>query len=217
MKRISLFLIGFMSLYSLAKAQYYEDKTWMLGASVGYQYPSGDFGDYANYGSVFRLNGLRMLSRKIAIGAELGASLFGQSDIWDGGYTSAYDVNYYLFSAQVKASYFVDSWDLDFRPYISAAFGYFHYRNVIEFMSVNSSEDTQKTIKENRMGVTPIVGFLYHLSNSLTFDMNLRYTYLLNFPEYSTAKDESGDDHNYYFGFGKIALPELSVGLYYRF
>ncbi|WP_372752964.1 outer membrane beta-barrel protein [Labilibaculum sp.] len=217
MKRIILFFIGLVCLSYLAKAQFYEDKTWMLGASVGYQHPTGDFGDYAKSGPVFRLNGLRMLSRKVAVGAELGCSLFGQSDIWDVGYASAYDVKYYLFSAQVKASYFFDTWDRDFRPYISGALGYFQYRNVIEFMSVNSSDETKNTLKENKMGLTPILGFLYHLSDNWTFDMNLRYTYILDFSGYITTQDEDGDDYEYYLGFDKIALPEISVGLYYRF
>jgi opacity protein-like surface antigen len=204
-----------MSLSSLGKAQYYEDETWMLGASLGYQHPLGDFGDYAKSGPVFRLNGLRMLSRKIAVGAELGCSLLGH--VSNGTSSEAYDVNYYLFSAQVKASYFFECWDRDFRPYVSSAFGYFHYRNVIEFLSENSSEDTKNTIKENKMGVTPIVGFLYHLSSNWTFDMNLRYTYILNFSGYITTEDDSGYDSDSYLGYDEIALPELSIGLYYRF
>ncbi len=127
-------------------------------------------------------------------------------------------MNYYIASAQLKGSFYFESWDRDFRPYASLAFGYFLYRNKNDFISTSGgSADQKRTIKENKVGLTPIVGFLYHLSAQWSFDMNLRYTYIPSFPESVTAKNELGETYPYYLGFDKISLPELSIGLFYRF
>ncbi|WP_461640090.1 outer membrane beta-barrel protein [Labilibaculum euxinus] len=211
----SLLAIG---ICSAGKAQYYKEKELLVGASVGYQYPLGDFGDQAKGGPAFRVTGQMMLNKKIGVGAEIAYSILGQDNFWNGNHFGNYDVNYNIASAQFKGSYFFDSWDRDFRPYTSLAFGYFHYQNSISFISTSVGNLNQKrTIKENKVGLTPIIGFLYNLSSTWSFDMNLRYTYIPDFPETVTANDENGDPYQYFLGFDKISLPELSIGLFYRF
>jgi len=216
--RSILFFIATFCFFTNGNAQYYKGEKFLLGASVGYQYPLGDFGDQAKGGVPLRLTGQMMLNKKIGVGAEIAYSLMGQDDFWNGSHLGNYDVNYNIASAQLKGSYYFDSWDRDFRPYASMAFGYFHYQNSIKFISTSGGTENQKrTIKENKVGLTPIVGFLYHLSSTLSFDMNLRYTYIPDFPESVSAKDENGESYPYFLGFDKISLPELSIGLFYRF
>ncbi|PKQ62462.1 hypothetical protein BZG02_12090 [Labilibaculum filiforme] len=216
-KSIVFFLLANCIVF-VGKAQYYKDKEVLAGASVGYQYPMGDFGDQAKGGPVFRLTGQMMLNKKLGVGAEIAYSLLGQNDFWNGSHLGKYDVNYDIASVQVKGSYYFDSWDREFRPYASLAFGYFHYQNSIKFISTSGGSINQKrTVKENKVGLTPIVGFLYHLSSTWSFDMNLRYTYIPDFPESVSATDEYGETYPYYLGFKNITLPELSIGLFYRF
>lgn len=172
-----IYLLIAICFYSTVDAQYYKDENLLVGASVGYQYPMGDFGDQAKGGPVFRATGQIMLNKKLGVGAEIAYSLLGQDKFWDGSHLGNYDVNYNIASAQLKGSYFFDSWDRDFRPYASFAFGYFYYQNSIKFVSTSGETAYQKrTIKENKVGLTPIIGFLYHLSSTWSFDTNLRYT-----------------------------------------
>lgn len=216
--RYILFLLVVVCFTTNANAQYYKGENFLIGASVGYQYPLGDFGKEAKAGPSFRATGQMMLNKKIGVGAELGYSFLGQDDFWNGSHLGNYDVNYYIASAQLKGSFYFDSWDRDFRPYASLAFGYFLYRNKIDFISTSGGTYNQKrTIKENKVGLTPIVGFMYHISNQWSFDMNLRYSYIPDFPNSVDAENEVGETYQYYLGFDKISLPELSIGLFYRF
>lgn len=216
--RYLLLLVSLFAFFSKGNAQYYKDGRFLIGASVGYQYPLGDFGKQAKAGPSFKGIGQMMLNKKIGVGAEFGYSALGQDDFWNGNNLGNYNVNYYIASAQLKGSFYFESWDRDFRPYASLAFGYFLYRNKNDFISTSGgSADQKRTIKENKVGLTPIVGFLYHMSAQWSFDMNLRYTYIPSFPESVTAKNELGETYPYYLGFDKISLPELSIGLFYRF
>lgn len=216
--RCLLLLITAVSICTNGNAQYYKGEKFLLGASVGYQYPLGDFGDQAKAGPSFRVTGQLMLNKKIGVGAEVGYSMLGQGDFWNGNHVGKYDVNYYILSAQVKGTFYFDAWDRDFKPYASLAFGYFFYQSSIDFTAFSGgTSDQKRTIKENKVGLTPIVGFLYNISDNLSFDMNLRYSYIPDFPESVTAKDEFGENYQYFLGFDKISLPELSLGLFYKF
>ena len=76
------------------KAQYYKEKELLVGASVGYQYPLGDFGDQAKGGPAFRVTGQMMLNKRIGVGAEIAYSILGQDNFWNGNHFGNYDVNY---------------------------------------------------------------------------------------------------------------------------
>ncbi|MBL4559697.1 MAG: outer membrane beta-barrel protein, partial [Labilibaculum sp.] len=189
-------------------AQYNRDKKLFLGASVGYQYPLGDFGDQAKGGPSFRVTGQMMLNKKLGVGAELGYSILGQDDFWNADHRGSYDVDYNIGSALLRASYYFDSWDRDFRPYASLAFGYFYYRNKVDYLAISGGTGNFKsTLTDSKVGLAPNIGFLYHLSDEWSFDMNLRYFYIPNL----------SDEINAYSGLDKISLPELSIGLFYRF
>ncbi|MDE5418548.1 porin family protein [Labilibaculum sp. DW002] len=206
--RYLLFLVAILGFFSKSNAQYYKDGKFLIGASVGYQYPLGDFGDQAKAGPSFRIAGQLMLNKKISVGVELSYSLLGQDEFWDGDHRGSYDVDYNIGSALLRASYYFDSWDRDFRPYTSLAFGYFSYRNKVDYLAISAGTGNFKsTLKDNKVGLAPNIGFLYNLSDELCFDMNLRYIYIPNL----------SDEINTYSGLDKLSLPELSIGLFYRF
>lgn len=213
-----LILFTFFCFCSLARAQYYKDNKYMIGGSLGYAYPMGDFGNQASGGVSVRLKGQMFLNKKISVGAEIANSFLGQNDFWDGSHLGSYDVNYHIASVLMNGAFYLDSWDKDFRPYIALDFGYFLYRNKIDFIAASAGVTTSKrTIKENKFGLAPNVGFFYHLSNWWSFEMNLRYTIIPNFPESVPVKEQNGEKYPYYLGFKNISLPEFSLGFYYRF
>lgn len=217
MNRFLLLIISVFTFSSLS-AQYYKDQDYFIGGSVGYQNPIGDFGDLAKGGPCFRISGRKMLNKKLSVGAEVSFSFLGQDKFWDGSHLGSYDVNYNIGSALLRSSYYFDAWDRDFRPYVSLAFGYFYYRNEIDFTAASSgTSNDRRTITENKVGLSPNIGFLYHISNTWSFNMNLRYTYIPDFPDSVTAKDVNGEEYQYFLGFNRISLPELSIGFYYRF
>lgn len=216
--RFYLLTLSFLLISTFGFSQYYKDQTYFVGASVGYQYPLGDFADQAKAGPSLRLTGQKMLNKKLSVGAELSFSLLGQGEFWDGSHLGNYDVDYNIGSAMLRASYYFDTYDRDFRPYASLAFGYFYFREVAKFTSSSSGYESQKnTVTQNKVGLAPNLGFLYHISQTWSFDLNLRFTYIPNFPDSVTKIDEQEREYQYYLGFNKISLPELSMGFFYRF
>ncbi|PKQ65366.1 hypothetical protein BZG01_12970 [Labilibaculum manganireducens] len=204
----TIFFLLAICICSVGKAQYYKDEKFLVGASVGYQHPFGDLGDQAKGGPSIRLTGQMMLNKKIGVGVELGYSILGQDDFWNADHRGSYNVDYNIGSALLRASYYFDSWDRDFRPYASLAFGYFYYRNKVDFTAISAGmENIKIDMTDNKVGLAPNIGFLYHLSDEWSFDMNLRYIYIPNLSDSITA----------YSGLDKISLPELSIGLFYRF
>lgn len=213
-----LLTLSFLLVSICSFSQYYKDENYFVGASVGYQYPLGDFADQAKAGPSLRLIGQKMLNKKLSVGAELSYGLLGQDKFWDGSHLGNYDVDYNIGSAMLRASYYFDSHNKDFRPYISLAFGYFYYRQEVDFISSSSGYDNQKnTITQNKVGLAPNLGFLYHISQTWSFDLNLRFTYIPDFPDSVTKIDDQEREYQYYLGFNTISLPELSMGFYYRF
>lgn len=206
-KSIVFLLIALVFCFD-GNAQYSKNRELLVGASIGYQQPFGDLGDQAKAGPSFRITGQMMLNKKLGVGAEFGYSILGQSDFWNADHRGSYDVNYNIGSALLRASYYFDSWDRDFRPYASLAFGYFYYRNNVDYTAISAGTDNIKVeMTDNKVGLAPNIGFLYHLSDEWSFDMNLRYIYIPNLSDSITA----------YSGLDKISLPELSIGLFYRF
>ncbi|WP_421917810.1 OmpW family outer membrane protein [Marinifilum sp.] len=207
MKRY-IFIVLALIFSTESYSQYYKDQTYFVGGSIGYQFPLGDFGDQANGGPNFRLSARKMLNKKISVGAEVSFSMLGQDKFWDGDHRGNYDVDYNIGSALLRASYYFDVWDRDFRPYASLAFGYFYYRNKVDFIANSAgTNDFKNTLTDHKVGLAPNIGFLYHISDEWSFDMNLRYMYIPNLSDSITS----------YSGLDKISLPELSIGFYYRF
>ncbi|MCT4603054.1 MAG: outer membrane beta-barrel protein [Marinifilum sp.] len=217
MKRLLIALIAIV--FSLESySQYYKDQKFILGGSLGYAYPIGNFGDQAKAGLAFHLGGQMMLNKQILIGAELGYTHLGQDDFWIGNQSVTHNVDYNIASAILKGGFIFNAWDRDFKPYASIGFGYFLYHFEDNFISSSGGSVSQKRkVTENKVGLVPNVGFMYYLSDNWAFDMNLRYTFIPNFPDSITEQSENGENYQYYLGFNKISLPELSIGFYYRF
>ncbi|MFA8434175.1 MAG: hypothetical protein ACEPOZ_06635 [Marinifilaceae bacterium] len=234
MKKFLLFVFAGILHLSLS-AQLYRSSEFLLGGAVGYSYPVGDFADVSHHGFSGSLVGRWLLNEQIGVGFEAGYSLFGKDDAyWNVGNRGEIDVNYQLIPLLLNGTYIFKAWDRDFKPYASVAFGYFLFRNHVDFNSVNSEPvpynsdpSLEYTIKENKVGVVPSLGFMYYLSDYLAFDMNLRYTYVPNFSKMRDVKqkftnvsegfDKYRIEENYSLGFDKISSLALNVGLLYRF
>jgi len=228
----TLFLT-FLSLFFLSSlsAQYYnKEDLFIVGLNGGVVKPMGDFANESQLGTDLSLNAKLLLNQKLAVGLSVGYMGFGQNDdLWAGDTRVNNDVNYQIIPIVFTATYFIQAYDLDFRPYASLGFGYFLYRNHVESTPTNTynPEKDEYTVSSNKIGLIPNVGFMYNLSKKLAVDVNLKLTYIPNFEEKLEKKKikprpgegiELTDLQKYrYLGFDKISSASLTVGLYYRF
>ncbi len=212
-------IILFLLMISISGfSQYNKQKKRLVGGNVGYQYPLGDFGKECSGGFNFRAAGQLLLNPKIGIGAEISFSFLGQGDFWNGNAKGKYNTNYNIGSALLNTFFYFDAWDQDFHPYGGIAFGFYHFRYNADFTSSSGGTQSQThKFNLNKVGIAPHIGFLYDISRELSFDANLRCTYIPGIPKSVTQKDLSGQDYAYFLGFSSILMPELSIGLYYRF
>lgn len=229
--RILLFVFLGLLLSNSLFAQYYnKDDRFIVGLNGGVVKPMGDFADESSLGTDLSLNAKMLLNQKLAVGLSLGYMNFGQNDdLWAGDTRVKNDVNYQIIPIVFTATYFIQAYDLDFRPYASLGFGYFLYRNHVESTPTNiyNPIKIEHTVSSNKIGLMPNVGFMYNLSKKLAVDVNLKLTYIPNFEEKLEKKKvkpsideniELTDLQKYrYLGFDKISSTSLTVGLYYRF
>jgi len=212
-------------------AQYYnKDDRFIVGLNGGVVKPLGDFANETQLGVDMSLSAKMLLNKKLAVGLSVGYMDFGQNDdFWAGDTRIKNDVNYQVIPIIFTATYFIQAYDLDFRPYASLGFGYFLYRNHVESTPTNTFTPikAEYTVSTNKIGLIPNVGFMYNISKKLAVDVNLKLTYIPNFEEKLEKKKikpsvdqniELSDVHKYrYLGFDKISSVSLTVGMYYRF
>ncbi|WP_372639586.1 OmpW family outer membrane protein [Ancylomarina sp.] len=230
MRTLLLAFIGLFFSCSLTAQYYNKDDRFIVGLNAGVVKPMGDFADESSLGTDLSLNAKMLLNQKLAVGLSLGYMNFGQNDdLWAGDTRVKNDVNYQIIPIVFTATYFIQAYDLDFRPYASLGFGYFLYRNHVESTPTNTYTPikSEYTVSTNKIGLMPNVGFMYNLSKKLAVDVNLKLTYIPNFEEKLEKKKvkpivdkdiELSDTQKYrYLGFDKISSTSLTVGLYYRF
>lgn len=230
MRTLFLALLSLFFISSLSAQRFSKDDRFIVGLNGGVVKPMGDFAEESSLGTDFSLNAKMLLNRKLAIGLSLGYSDFAQNDdLWSGDSRVKNDVNYQIIPIVFTATYFIQAYDLDFRPYASLGFGYFLYRNHVESIPTNTYTPikSEYTVSTNKIGLMPNVGFMYNLSKKLAVDLNLKLTYIPNFEEKLEKKKikprldeniELTDLQKYrYLGFDKISSVSLSVGMYYRF
>ena len=212
-------------------AQYYnKDDRFIVGLNGGVVKPLGDFANETQLGVDMSLSAKMLLNKKLAVGLSVGYMDFGQNDdLWAGDTRVKNDVSYQIIPIVFTATYFIQAYDLDFRPYASLGFGYFLYRNHVESTPTNTYTPikSEYTVSTNKIGLIPNVGFMYNISKTLAVDVNLKLTYIPNFEEKLEKKNikptvddniELTDLQKYrYLGFDKISTASLTVGLYYRF
>jgi len=234
MKRVLLiFLLGL--LYITSMAQKYRDSQFHLGGGVGLTYPMGDFSNVASGGVSGNVEGRWIVNRRIAVGFEMGFSQYSQKDsFWEVGNRGENDVVYQIVPMLFSGIYTMDAWDRDFHPYLSLSFGYYWFRNHVQFTSSNRTEypfngdpSLEYTINSNRIGLAPTVGFWYDLSDRIAFEMKMRYTYIPSFPKSLTVRqkytnvasgyEDSRDEENYSLGFTQLTSLTVSLGLSYKF
>lgn len=216
---------------SSLSAQYFnKNDQFIVGLNAGIVNPMGDFANESKLGAEVSLNAKMLLNPKLAVGLSVGYMDFAQNDdLWAGDSRRKNDVNYQLIPIVLTATYFIQAYDLDFRPYASLGFGYFLYRNHVESIPTNTFTPVKSeyTVSTGKAGLIPNVGFMYNLSKKLALDVNLKLTYIPSFDEKLKKKKikpspaegvELSDLQKYrYLGFDKITSASLTVGMYYRF
>jgi outer membrane protein W len=230
MKSVLFLLLVFLFTNSIFSQNYKKDDRFIVGLNGGVVKPMGDFANESNLGTDLSLNVKMLLNPKLALGLSLGYSDFAQNeDFWSGDSRVKNDVNYQIIPIVFTATYFIQAYDLDFRPYASLGFGYFLYRNQLKSIPTNTYTPikSEYTVSTNKIGLMPNVGFLYNLSKKLAVDVNLKLTYIPNFKEkLEKKKIKPRPDENIeltelekyrYLGFDKITSTSLTVGMYYRF
>ncbi|MDE5423453.1 outer membrane beta-barrel protein [Ancylomarina sp. DW003] len=228
----TLFLIFFALLFTSSLSAQYSNKDdrFIVGLNAGVVNPMGDFADESKLGTEISLNAKMLLNPKLAVGLSVGYMDFAQNDdLWAGDSRVKNDVNYQIIPIVLTGTYFIQAYDLDFRPYASLGFGYFLYRNHVESIPTNTYTPVKSeyTVSTGKVGLIPNVGFMYNLSKKLAVDVNLKLTYIPNFDEKLEKKKikprleegaELSDLQKYrYLGFDKITSASLTVGMYYRF
>ena len=230
MRILFLTFLVLLFLQSLSAQYYNKEERLIIGLNGGVVKPLGDFADESKLGTDLSLNTKMLLNPRIAVGLSLGFMNFGQNDkLWAGDTRVKNDVKYQIIPIVFTGTYFIQAYDLDFRPYASIGFGYFFYRNQVESTPTNTYTPVKSeyTVSTHKFGLMPNVGFMYNISKTLAVDVNLKYTYIPNFEEKLEKKKlKPGFDENIvltdlqkyrYLGFDKISSASLTVGLYYRF
>jgi len=230
MRSVLFVCLGLLLNFSLSAQYYNKEDRFIVGLNGGVVKPMGDFANESQLGTDMSLNAKLLLNQKLAVGLSVGYLNFGQNDdLWAGDTRVKNEVNYQIIPIVFTATYFIQAYDLDFRPYASLGFGYFLYRNHIESTPTNTFTPikSEYTVSTNKIGLMPNVGFMYNLSKKLAVDVNLKLTYIPNFEEKLEKKKikprpeegiELTDLQKYrYLGFDKISSASLTVGLYYRF
>lgn len=197
-------------------AQWDRKTKFVLGAGLNYSYPLGDFSKQANSGFGIELNGAYILNRKLSVGVEVSYSILPQDDLWRTNSNDSYEVDYNLASLFFNGTYFIDAWDQDFKPYVAIGFGYFMYRQKLNYNSTNEYNPQQYTIKIDKVGISPIAGFMYYLSRDLLIDTSIKFTYIPGIPK-TVEHPYKDNGERYYLGFEKILMPKLSLGIKYSF
>jgi hypothetical protein len=133
-----------------------------VGATVGAQFPTGDFGDGAKIGIGFNIVGKYMINDHIAVGLNSGYSRFDtQIDGLSCTMIPVTGLFEYHFGVQ------------NLRPYIGVDAGVYNYGARIEFLG--ASESGSKTY----FGFAPTGGILYGISDRLSFIANVKYNYVM--------------------------------------
>jgi len=230
MRTFLFVFLGLLFTSSLSAQYLKKEDRLIVGLNAGVVKPIGDFANESDLGTDLSLDAKLLLNPKIAIGLSLGYKDFGQNDdLWAGDSRVKNNVNYQLIPIVLTATYFIQAYDLDFRPYASLGFGYFFYRNHVESTPTNTYKPQKEeyTVLANKIGLVPNVGFMYNLSKDLAIDVNLKLTYVPNFEDKLEKKKikprpapntELSELQKYrYLGFDKISSISLTAGLYYRF
>lgn len=217
-----------------AFTQYRNDK-FLVGANFGIAYPFGDLSKISKLGYDARFDFKTFINKRIAVGFETGYQrLGGDDEFWDGSKFGEYNVKFEILPVLFSGSYFFETLDRDFKPYISLAFGYFFFKNRVDFDSANTNPYPSNSaypsqlykIKHNKFGVNPSLGFIYMINKRFCFHTNLKLNYIAGFPETTSVKIERTNvidkSYKYYTvddyktGFEIYQSLSFNIGFYYR-
>jgi hypothetical protein len=133
-----------------------------VGATIGPQFPMGNFSDGFNTGFGFNVAGKYMLNENMAVGLNLGYSRFGTGET---GYSGSMIPVTGLFEYHFTGG--------KVEPYAGADLGLYNYGVRIKIGGVSSSDSKMY------FGFAPTVGALYALNDKLSLCANLKLNCVL--------------------------------------
>ena len=158
MKKITLLTCGF--LFSLSAFQ--ARAQLQLAATIGPQFPVGDFGKAFKTGFGFTATGRYLLADHIAIGLNLGYNSFGVKDL-DGYKASLVPVTalfeYHLTFGKIK-------------PYAGLDMGVYRFAIRVK------SGGVKQTTAETDFGIAPAIGADYALTQKLALNASLKFNHV---------------------------------------
>ena len=154
MKKI-LLVAAMLLIFGIAQAQI------NVGATIGVQIPTGNFGDGYKTGFGINAVGKYMLNENMAVGLNLGYSRFG---------TGVTDFSSSMIPITGLFEYHFGTENI--KPYIGADLGLYDYMVKIKFLGESSSDS------KIFFGFAPTAGVLYGLNDNLSLCANLKYNYV---------------------------------------
>ena len=148
-----------------------------VGAFGTYNKLLGDAGDGAPAGFGGGVDFKYFVSKKFALGANLGYISHSQEEEFFGIKTK---VTTTILPITVNAQYFFT--EEGFRPYAGMGLGLYGLGGSLEVAGASEDFETQ-----NEFGLAPHVGAQYFFNESVGLDLNLKYHYIMTEEEATTA------------------------------
>ena len=163
MKKVHILILAFLSIIVFnAHAQI------DIGATIGLQIPTGNFGDGVKTGFGFNVVGKYILKENIAVGLSLGYISFGMKDTGMEGISASAAImpitglfEYHFGSGKV-------------RPYLGADLGLYRLTAKAKYQGVTASTSS------SYFGFAPVAGIICGISEKLSFCANLKYNDVLS-------------------------------------
>jgi outer membrane protein W len=150
-------LLGVMLLiFGVSQAQIH------VGATIGPQFPMGNFSDGFNIGFGFNVVGKYMLKENMAVGLNLGYTRFG---------TGSEGVTGSMIPITGLFEYHFDAGNI--KPYVGADLGLYSYGVKYKLFGETASDS------KVYFGFAPTVGALYALNDKLSLCANLKFNCVL--------------------------------------
>jgi opacity protein-like surface antigen len=159
----TLLIAAMLLVFGVTQAQIH------VGATIGPQFPLGDFGDAAKAGFGLNVAGKYMLNENMAVGLNLGYTRFG---------TGVEDFSYSMIPVTGLFEYHFGTGNI--KPYAGADLGLYSFG--VKFKIGDESSSDSKMY----FGFAPTVGALYGLSDKLSLCANLKFNCVLSEGDAST-------------------------------
>lgn len=159
------------SLALAASPSFASGPTW-IGANLGLNMATGDFGDVASTGFFGGATGTMMVNEQFGIGGDINFHSFGVADEFEedlaAGLGTSVDVSLSAIQITPHGKFFFST-SGDFKPYGKLGIGFYNTKAKIE-SSLGSSDDS-----ETNLGFNLGVGGLFKASDKMAYGVELLY------------------------------------------